>query len=358
VLAVRGLTVRYGSVAAVAEVDLEVPDGQVLALLGPSGCGKSTLLRAVAGLEPAAAGTVCWDGTDLARIPVHRRGFGLMFQDGVLFPHRTVAGNVVYGLRGPGWSPPARDRRVAELLELVGLAGYGARRVSTLSGGEAQRVALARALAPRPRLLLLDEPLAALDRALRERLLADLRLALSVTGTTAIFVTHDQQEAFAVADRLAVMRAGRIAQSGDPRAVWSRPVDDWVARFLGCTTVLPARPHRLPDGTWASSTFLGEVAGRAEWVGLRPSALLVDQRGTAHGTVAAVVPGPEHQVLTVQLSGPDGELPAGRVQALADPDAGLEIGSAVRLRLDPTGAALLQDAEGAAAAVAHDTLSR
>ena len=197
-LSVRGLVVRYpaargaGGVTAVDDVTLDIAPGEVFALLGPSGCGKSSLLRAVAGLEPAAAGTVAWDGVDLAGVPVHRRGFGLMFQDGQLFPHRDVAGNVEFGLRMAGLDRAAREARVHELLDVVGLAGYERRPVATLSGGEQQRVALARSLAPSPRLLLLDEPLSALDRALRERLAEDLRAALTATGTTALLVTHDQ----------------------------------------------------------------------------------------------------------------------------------------------------------------------
>jgi len=357
-LSMRGATVRYGAVTAVDAVDLDVPDGCVLALLGPSGCGKSTLLRAIAGLEPLTAGTVGWDGVDLARIPVHRRGFGLMFQDGVLFPHRTVAGNVAYGLRGQA---NARSR-VSELLDLVGLAGYGLRRVATLSGGEAQRVALARALAPRPRLLLLDEPLAALDRALREQLLVDLRTVLTTTGTTSIFVTHDQGEAFAVADRVAVMRAGRIVQTGEPRAVWTHPVDEWTARFLGCSSVIPATPELRSDGTWRSVTALGSAAGRAARIGLRPSALLVDSEGPIRGEVTSVVAGPDVQRVGVRLSG-DGSADAGgvpggdeapdgdegssgdEVQAVAHPSEALVPGQAVWLRWDPDGAAVIGSSE-------------
>jgi thiamine transport system ATP-binding protein len=243
-LAVRDLVVRYpgardvAPVTAVDRVDLDVPAGQVLALLGPSGCGKSSLLRAVAGLEPPTAGSVRWDGADLRGLPVHRRGFGLVFQDGQLFPHRDVAGNVGYGL--PGVGRAARDVRVGELLDLVGLPGYQHREVATLSGGERQRVALARSLAPRPRLLLLDEPLSALDRSLRERLADDLRSVLVATGTTALLVTHDQDEAFTVADRVAVMAAGRLLQVADPETLWRRPADRDVAEFLGYRTFLRA----------------------------------------------------------------------------------------------------------------------
>ncbi|HEY3436126.1 MAG TPA: ABC transporter ATP-binding protein, partial [Actinotalea sp.] len=227
-LGVQDVVVHYrdddGTVAtAVDGVSLHVSPGEVVALLGPSGSGKSTLLRAVAGLEPLSAGRVTWDDGDLAGVPVHRRGFGLMFQDGQLFPHRDVAGNVAFGLEMQRVAPAERRSRVAGLLEVVGLSGFEHRDVSTLSGGERQRVALARSLAPRPRLLLLDEPLSALDRALRERLAGDVRAALTATGTTALFVTHDHDEAFAVADRIAVMDLGHLLQVAEPAELWHRP---------------------------------------------------------------------------------------------------------------------------------------
>ncbi|WP_425471142.1 ABC transporter ATP-binding protein [Xylanimonas allomyrinae] len=229
-LAVRGAVVRYGDggrggegTTAVAGVDLDVAEGEILALLGPSGCGKSSLLRAVAGLEPLAAGSVAFDGDDLAGVPVHRRGFGLLFQDGQLFAHRDVARNVAYGLETARVRRQGRLERVRELLDAVGLDGYGRRSVATLSGGERQRVALARALAPRPRLLLLDEPFSALDRGLRERLAVDVRDVLRATGTTAVFVTHDHDEAFTVADRVGVMQAGRLLQVAPPRSCGGRP---------------------------------------------------------------------------------------------------------------------------------------
>lgn len=358
------VTVRYGSAAAVDRAELVVGDREIVALLGPSGCGKSTLLRAIAGIEQPAAGEIRWNGVDLADVPVHRRGFGLMFQDGVLFPHRTVAGNVSYGLRGA----PDAARRVTELLDLVGLPGYGGRRVATLSGGEAQRVALARALAPRPALLLLDEPLAALDRALRDQLLVDLGRVLRATGTAAIFVTHDRAEAFVIADRLAVMRAGRIVQVGEPDDVWAYPADDDTARFLGCTTLISAGTCRI---------------------GLRPAALVADPSGPLTGEITAIVPGPDRARLTVRLTvrldgpgdwpvdGPGdggspgvaefdragsgladsalpgsalptrvdlartvvaaaaGALAGSAVQAVTGPDRRLRVGGAVRLRIDP-----------------------
>lgn len=346
-LQLRGVTVRYGQTVAVDEVDLAIADGEVLALLGPSGCGKSTLLRAIAGLEPLSAGTIVMDGVDLARVPVHRRGFGLMFQDGVLFPHLSVAGNIRYGLRGRDGA----DQRVRELLELVGMAGFDDRRVDTLSGGQAQRVALARALAPRPRLLLLDEPLAALDAALRAQLLADLRTILAETGVTTIFVSHDQDEVFAIADTIAVMRAGRIVQTAPPQRLWREPVDEWTARFLGCEAVLPARPHRRPDGSWVSRSVLGEIDGRAAAIGLRPASLVVDDDGPVAGIVVAVMPGPDRQRLRVRLAGndwggtdtaagsPHGEM----VPAVAVGDDPIRPGDRVALHWDHRHTVLLQE---------------
>lgn len=231
-LELSDVTVAFGGTTAVDAVDLAVADGDVLAVLGPSGCGKSTLLRAIAGLEPAA-GTIAWDGADLAGTPTHRRGFALMFQDGQLFDHLTVARNVGYAQRLRGADRRAVRAEVDDLLELVGLAGYGDRLPRTLSGGERQRVALARSLAARPRLILLDEPLSALDAGLRVRLGADLRRILVEAGTTALLVTHDQDEAFAVADRVALMRTGRIVQEGPVAEVWAQPVDAEAREFLG-----------------------------------------------------------------------------------------------------------------------------
>ncbi|TDV47092.1 thiamine transport system ATP-binding protein [Actinophytocola oryzae] len=333
-LSVTEVTVRYGSLTAVSDIDLAVADGEVVALLGPSGCGKSTLLRAIAGLEPPARGVVRWDDTDLAAVPVHRRGFGLVFQDGQLFPHRDVAGNVAFGLRMRHMPTADRRTRVAELLELVGLGGYEHRRVTELSGGEQQRVALARALAPRPRLLLLDEPLSALDRALREQLAMDLAGVLRVADATALVVTHDHDEAFTLADRVAVMRAGAVVQTGPPDEVWRRPADEDTARFLGCGTFLPAE---VRDGV--ATCELGSVAvpwaaaGRVT-LGLRPTALRLDEDGTVTGKLIRSVHRRDHVRLQVRLDDTD---------RLVDAVAGIAEtpGDRVRLRLDPDGLAVV-----------------
>ncbi|QNE74670.1 ATP-binding cassette domain-containing protein [Streptomyces finlayi] len=262
-LTLESATVRFGRRMALDAVDLEVADHEIVCVLGPSGSGKSTLLRVVAGLQPMDGGRVLLGGADQAGVPVHRRGLGLMFQDHQLFPHRDVGANVAFGLRMHAAGRAERERGVADLLELVGLPGAERRAVAALSGGEQQRVALARALAPSPKLLMLDEPLGQLDRSLRERLVVELRTLFGRLGTTVLAVTHDQGEAFALADRVVVMRDGRIAQTGTPLEVWQRPASAFVARFLGFDNVVDAEV----TGT-AADTVWGKlaVAGR-EWQG-------------------------------------------------------------------------------------------
>jgi thiamine transport system ATP-binding protein len=249
-LEVRDLTVRYGDHLAVRDLDLDVAAGRTLVVLGPSGCGKSTLLRAIAGLEPHG-GTIRVDGRDLAGRRPDQRGVSLMFQEHVLFPHRDVAANVGFGPRMRGLARDAVAERVREALALVDLAGFEHRPVTELSGGERQRVALARAIAPRPRLLLLDEPLGSLDRVLRDWLLEQLPQVVAAVGATVVHVTHDHDEALALADQVAVMRAGEVVQSGAPDDLWRRPTDAFVARFLGLRHLLDVE---VRDGT-ATSVF-------------------------------------------------------------------------------------------------------
>ena len=373
-LSVRGLAVTYGDLRAVDGVDLEVAAGEVVVLLGASGSGKSSLLRAVAGLEDVAAGEVAWDGRSMVRVPVHKRGFGLMFQDGQLFEHRDVGSNIAYGLTG---LPRAqRGERVREMLELVGLPGFERRRVTTLSGGQAQRVALARALAPAPRLLLLDEPLSALDRALREQLATDVRTILRRGGTTALYVTHDQDEAMTVADRVGVMEAGRLLRLDTPQRLWAEPGSSKVARFLGFDVVgdlalapgalrvveaaegepgepgergssvqaeAPATPATLP--ATLPATVLASRLRRGQWeaeVELDPEELaaLAETAGLAGPDEVAGLDGP------AEPSGVGADVAAGREPARATRATALTrrphaSGARVTLSLDPARTARL-----------------
>jgi thiamine transport system ATP-binding protein len=267
-LRVDDVTVRFGTKAALDHVSLDVADGEVVTILGPSGSGKTTLLRVITGLQRPDAGRVLLDGEDLAPVPPHRRGIGLVFQDHALFHHRDVGANVAFGLRMRGDAERDVERQVRELLGLVGLSGYERRSVATLSGGEQQRVALARALAPEPQVLLLDEPLGSLDRRLRDRLLDELEAIFAELEVTAVYVTHDQGEAFALGDRVAVMRDGRVVQVGTADELWARPADEDVAHFLGIgvhggSAVRPEAVVLVPavdgegDGTVVSATRNG-----------------------------------------------------------------------------------------------------
>lgn len=237
-LSLRHLTKTFGETIAVDDVSLEITTGEIVCLLGPSGCGKTTLLRLLAGLEMADAGELWVDGVEMGRVPPHKRDFGLMFQDYALFPHKNVGENVAFGLKMHGRGQTEIRQRVQEMLTLVQLEGYEKRTIEQLSGGERQRVALARALAVKPRLLMLDEPLGALDRALRERLMIELRAILKQVGVTAVYVTHDQTEAYAIADQIVVMNHGRVAQKDTPEQLYQYPATPFVAHFLGFENVV------------------------------------------------------------------------------------------------------------------------
>lgn len=220
------------------EVSFDINNGEIVCLLGPSGSGKTTLLRLIAGLDRDYTGKIVFRGLDIHPVPSYKRNFGMMFQEYALFPHLNVEQNVAFGLRNDRLNPGAHRKRAREMLELVGLDGFGKRLVDELSGGERQRVALARSLAPNPQLLLLDEPLGSLDRTLRDRLAGTIRDILKELGVTAIFVTHDQTEAFTVADRVAILHSGRLQQIGTPEEVYRTPINEIVARFLGFQNIL------------------------------------------------------------------------------------------------------------------------
>ncbi|GAB2445165.1 ABC transporter ATP-binding protein [Streptomyces incanus] len=313
-LHVEGLTKSYGAGEPVLRsLGLTVPAGALAAVLGPSGCGKTTLLRIVAGFLRADAGTVRLGGRLLGgpgvHLPPERRRIGIVPQEGALFPHLSVARNVAFGLTGADRGE--RRRRTGELLELVGLAGYGDRMPHELSGGQQQRVALARALAPRPQLVLLDEPFNALDSALRAGVRSDVRAALRDTGATALLVTHDQQEALSTADLVAVVRDGEVAQCDTPQDLYRRPVDPWVARFVGEAVLLPG----TVDGDGTALTPLGPVPLTAPPNGLRTGTVLLrpeqlrltapDSDGAARGTITDVRYNGHDAMVTVAVKGHD-----------------------------------------------------
>jgi putrescine transport system ATP-binding protein len=255
------VTKRFGSVTAVDSVSLSIRKGEFFTLLGPSGCGKSTLMRLLAGFETPDGGTIVLDGEDLARTPPHLRPVNMMFQSYALFPHLTVAGNIAFGLKQMGMDRPALQMRLAEMIRLTQLEGLEDRRPGALSGGQRQRVALARALARGPKVLLLDEPLAALDRKLRKETQGELKRIQAESGATFIVVTHDQDEAMALSDRMAVMRAGRVAQVGTPAEIYDRPANRFTASFIGEINLIPADP--LPDGRWRVKGLEGTIAAEA-----------------------------------------------------------------------------------------------
>jgi iron(III) transport system ATP-binding protein len=310
-LSLRGLTKAFGAVRAAEGVDLDLPRGVLSALLGPSGCGKTTVLRLIAGLERPDAGTILLDGeilsSETAFVAPERRRIGMVFQDYALFPHLDVAGNVGYGL---GRRPD--PGQVREVLEIVGMGGLEERRVHDLSGGQQQRVALARALAPTPRLILLDEPFSNLDTGLRERLREDVREIIKATGVTALFVTHDQEEALSIAESVGVMRDGRIEQQGTPEEVYSRPASPWVAGFLGQVEMLPGEAR---DGV--ATCELGTLAAPGSpdgpvQVRVRPESLAIATTGPSGPREA-----PQAEVVSRRFYGHDQllelRLPSGRL---------------------------------------------
>jgi putative spermidine/putrescine transport system ATP-binding protein len=289
-VSLRGLHRRYGQVVALDGVDLTLAPGELVALLGPSGCGKTTTLRLLAGLEDADGGQVSVAGADITHVPANKRNMGMVFQAYSLFPHMTVRDNVAFGLRLRRIGRTERERRAMEMLELVGLTEQAGRYAHQLSGGQQQRVALARALAISPKVLLLDEPLSALDAKVRAQLRDEIRRIQLEVGTTTLFVTHDQEEALAIADRVGVMRDGRIEQLGTPTDIYSRPATSFVAEFVGLSNRLNGTVTGGSVNVRGCVLPLADPAtpGGPATVLVRPEAVTVTQSGAIAGTVIAV----------------------------------------------------------------------
>jgi len=249
-LEIQDIWKRFGEVEVLRGVSFQQEKSEILALLGPSGSGKTTLLEIIAGLADPDQGDCLWNGKSLLEVPPHLRNFGLMFQEYVLFPHKNVSENVAFGLKMAGTDREITSTRVKEVLDLVGLSGLENRDPATLSGGEQQRIALARSLAPEPRLVMLDEPLGALDRSIRERLIGELRDILKSSSQTALYVTHDQEEAFRIADRVVILGNGKTAQIGTPRQIYHQPNSPYIARFLGMNNLLKGEAKPSENGTF------------------------------------------------------------------------------------------------------------
>ncbi len=349
-LAISRVSKAFDATPVLHDVSLDVARGEIVCLLGPSGCGKTTLLRIIAGLEQPDQGRILLEGRDITPVPSHKRDFGLMFQDYVLFPHMTVGENIGFGLKMHGWPQAEIDVRVEELLALMDMAGYEMRPVYELSGGQQQRVALARSLAPSPRLLMLDEPLGALDRTLRDQLLVELRTILKQLGQTAIYVTHDQLEAFAVADRVTLMNAGRIEQAGTPEALYLHPVSAFAARFMGMANIFSGTVSSLippavetPLGVLRLANMPARLRpGDALQIVIRPEAARVERRASA---------GPNRLILTlinrsfrgahtlIQLAGPKGLMLTFEIPGLG---CTTRPGEQVRLAIDPDAIIVLE----------------
>lgn len=344
-LALHGLTKRYADHVAVAGVDLTVRSGEFVSLLGPSGCGKSTLLRMIAGLIEPSAGTIVLDGSDITRVPTHRRALGLVFQSYALFPHLSVADNVAYGLKRQGVRGSVLTQRVGEALELIRLGHLAGRMPRQLSGGQQQRVALARAVAPRPRVLLLDEPLSNLDALLRDEMQIEIKRLQQELGITSVFVTHDQAEALSLSDRVCVLAAGKVQQVGSPEDVYTRPANGFVAGFIGRSNRLRGTVEstdrsgsvvRLDDGAMLRSTHTQPGPGSAVEIIIRNDAVVLsDPRPGSGGLPGSVIlrsfSGSQVQLVIRLESG--AEIVTESATALAQ--AGLPVGAAVHAVIDP-----------------------
>ena len=357
-LSLRGLTLSYGrkgsavaEAMAVRALDLEVAPGQLISLLGPSGCGKTTTLRAVAGLLQPQAGRIVLGGEDITRMPAHRRDIGLVFQSYALFPHLSAFDNVAFGLRLRKVPEAELGQRVEEALASVDLTALGARLPAQLSGGQQQRVALARAMVIRPRLLLLDEPLSNLDAALRLEMRAEVRRLQRALGTTMLYVTHDQDEALALSDRIVVMRAGRIEQDATPVELYERPATPFVAGFMGHENLfawrdgalhgaqgsVPLPASALPASALGAGALTSGAITHLAW---RPAQVPVLEAGDRSGTIAGRVLARSYLGEAVQFLV---DTALGPVKGSAGPDAAWQEGDAVAVRLDPACAARLRE---------------
>ncbi len=304
-ISLRGLRKTFGSVVAVDSVDLDVADGEFFAMLGPSGSGKTTVLRMIAGFEQPTSGSVFLGGVDATGQPPHRRDVNTVFQDYALFPHMSVTQNIEYGLRVQGVAKADRDRRVGEALDMVRLGALGARKPNELSGGQRQRVALARALVNRPKVLLLDEPLGALDLKLREQMQLELKAIQREVGITFIFVTHDQDEALTLCDRLAVFNNGRIEQVGDARDVYEHPLTSFVAGFVGSSNIIAGAAAKAilgKDGAFAIRPEKVSIAGKgAARAGHVAVAGTIEDVVYAGSTTRVVVTAPESTTIVATI---------------------------------------------------------
>src|SRR6478672_6898022 len=353
----EGLTKAFGEHVAVAGIDVDMPPGEFFTLLGPSGCGKTTTLRMIAGFEQPTSGRIMLDGTDVARVPPHRRNVNTVFQSYALFPHLDVAKNVAFGLKYQKLDKSERAKRVAEALELVNLTEFAHRKADQLSGGQQQRVALARALVLQPRVLLLDEPLGALDAKLRKTLQVELKALQSELGITFVFVTHDQEEALTMSDRIAVMNKGLVEQAASPQTIYEEPTTVFVAEFLGVSNLLEAEvvgregascAVRIGDRVFRCGQGALDAVGEVK-VMIRPERIVIEPHSEAGderlpGIVErSVFLGGSHEVHVRVLGG---ELMKATVANDGSPTpASLEPGAAVSLRLPPAALRVLRPSE-------------
>jgi putative spermidine/putrescine transport system ATP-binding protein len=355
-LSIDQATKSYGATRALDEVCLDVAAGEFVTLLGPSGCGKSTTLRAIAGLLDIDRGTIAIDGRDVTHVPIHRRDIGVVFQNNALFPHMTVAQNIAFGLRMRGVARAEQAQRTAAALAMVHLPDHGARYPHQLSGGQQQRVAIARALVINPRVLLLDEPFAALDRKLREEMQMELRELTRRVGITAVFVTHDQEEALTMSDRIVVMNAGRIEQIGVPDAIYSRPETRFVADFMGARNILETRVTQIGDthalldwqGTalraprlashWLATETTAAAAVRPESIRIVPSAT-----GENTGSARVVSRVDQGAFVTIKAELAPGKVLVARQTKAETRNASCAVGTTVHLRWDTADLVMLRD---------------